>query len=115
MLVKEVISEEMVTLAEVNEILNDVKDRQNADVEMVYEKRKAIAHANKYVKTKAADARKLVKELLKLDKMKPEIAIKIADIMPKSKDELKTIYAKERFTLTKEDLDNILDIVSKYI
>ncbi len=114
MLVKKVISEEMITLAEVNEILNDVKDRQNADVEMVYEKRKAIAHANKYVKIKVEDARKIVKALLKLEKMKPEIAIKIADIIPESKDELKTIYAKERFTLTKEDMDNILNIVSKY-
>jgi len=42
--------------------------------------------------------------------MTSEIAIKIADIRPKSKDELRAIYAKERFTLSEEELDRILDI-----
>jgi DNA-directed RNA polymerase subunit F len=43
--------------------------------------------------------------------MTSEIATKIADIRPKTKDEIRALYAKERFTLTDEDLDAILDIV----
>lgn len=115
MLVKEVISEEMITLAEVKDLLNKVKEKHDTDEEIVYEKRKAIAHVNKYAKLKAKDARKLVEELSKIEKMKPEIAIKIADLVPRSTDELKSIYAKERFTLTKEDFKEILDIVAKYL
>ena len=49
-------------------------------------------------------------ELNKLEKMNPEIAIKIADIRPKTKDELRAIYAKERFNLSEEELDAILEI-----
>ncbi|KAF5413730.1 MAG: hypothetical protein C5S49_07900 [Candidatus Methanogaster sp.] len=44
--------------------------------------------------------------------MKPEIAIRIADILPATKDELRSIYAKERFILTAEDLDQMLDLVA---
>ena len=50
-------------------------------------------------------------ELLKLEKMKPEIAYRIANIMPKTRDELRAIYAKERFTLSLEELDAIIEIV----
>jgi DNA-directed RNA polymerase subunit F len=53
----------------------------------------------------------MVEELCKLEKMNPEIAVKIADIRPKTKDELRAIYAKERFTLSEEELDSILEIV----
>ena len=45
--------------------------------------------------------------------MKPEIAIRIADIMPQTRDELRTLYAKERFTLTDEELDQMLDMVEE--
>ena len=45
--------------------------------------------------------------------MKPDIAYRIASIMPKSRDELRAIYAKERFTLSGEELDEILDLVKR--
>jgi len=48
---------------------------------------------------------------MKLEKMSLEIAVKIADIKPENKDELRAIYAKERFTLSEEELDNILEMV----
>ena len=52
----------------------------------------------------------MVEELNKLEKMSPDIAIKIADIRPKTRDELRAIYAKERFNLSEEELDAILEI-----
>jgi DNA-directed RNA polymerase subunit F len=52
----------------------------------------------------------MVAELMKLEKMNRTIAIKIADIRPVTKDELRAIYAKERFTLSEEELDSILEI-----
>ena len=50
-------------------------------------------------------------KLLKLEKMKPEIAYRIANIMPKSRDEVRAIFAKERFTLAPEEIDSIIDLV----
>jgi DNA-directed RNA polymerase subunit F len=60
-------------------------------------------------------ARDLVAALLKLEKMKPDIAFRIANIMPRTRDELRAIYAKERFTLTGEELEQILSLVSEYL
>jgi DNA-directed RNA polymerase subunit F len=34
--------------------------------------------------------------------------------MPKTRDELRAIYAKERYTLTTEELDEILTIVAAH-
>ncbi len=78
---------------------------------MSYELRKSIEHANHLSKTSAEKAKALLAELLKLEKMKEEIAFRIANLMPRTRDELRAIYAKERFTLTPEELDEILDLV----
>jgi DNA-directed RNA polymerase subunit F len=46
--------------------------------------------------------------------MKPEIAIRIADVLPLSNDEIRTIYAKERYTLSEDELKQILELVVKF-
>ncbi|MBE0524733.1 MAG: RNA polymerase Rpb4 family protein [Methanosarcinales archaeon] len=113
MLVKEIINEEMLTLAEVKEILLKIREiRTEQEIELGYELRRAINHAETFGKTDSNAANKLVEELLRLEKMKPEIAFRLADIMPTSFDEIRSIYAKERFTLSEDELNKILDVVS---
>ncbi|MCD4767322.1 MAG: RNA polymerase Rpb4 family protein [Methanosarcinales archaeon] len=113
MIVKGIINEEMITLAEAKGILLDIKEKRvEEDMELGYELRRAINHAELFSKTDASKSRKLVEELLKLEKMKPEIAYRLADIMPDSFDEIRSIYAKERFTLSEEELTTILDSIT---
>jgi len=113
MIVKGIINEEMITLAEAKGILLDIKEKRvEEDMELGYELRRAINHAELFSKTDASKSRKLVEELLKLEKMKPEIAYRLADIMPDSFDEIRSIYAKERFTLSEEELITILDSIT---
>ncbi|MDV0445122.1 hypothetical protein MmiAt1_06790 [Methanimicrococcus sp. At1] len=116
MIVKEVVGEELLTLAEVKELLIQIMEerREESDEEQVYEFRKALNHAEIFSKLSAADAKKMVAELLEFEKMKPTIAVRITDILPLSRDELRSIYAKEKFTLKDEELDAILDVVRKY-
>ncbi|MDK2892383.1 RNA polymerase Rpb4 family protein [Methanohalophilus sp.] len=112
MIVKEVLEEELLTLPEAREILNRIlQERTERGEELGYEFRKAVNHADLFSKTSSAKARELVNKLLEMEKMKPEIAVHIADIMPLSRDELRSIYAKERFTLSEEELDQILELV----
>ena len=116
MIIKKVISEELITLPEVRDTLNAIKeDREKAGQELRYEQKRAVEHANKFSKIGSKESRDMVNELLTLEKMKPEIAIKIANLCPRTKDELRAIYAKERFTLNEAELKSILDIVSKYL
>lgn len=115
MIVKQVLNENMLTLPEVKNILDNIKEeREKEGKELGYELRKAISHAEMFSRISAKKSRELVNELINLEKMKPEIAIRIADILPLSNDEIRTIYAKERYTLSEDDLKLILELVIKY-
>lgn len=112
MKVKRIVSEERMLLPELRDTLLSVEAaRLESEEEMSYELRKSIEHASQLSKTSAEKARALVDELVKLEKMKEEIAYRIANLMPRTRDELRSIYAKERFNLTTEELDEILDLV----
>ena len=112
MIVKNILSEELMTLAEVKEALEEIRLRRAEEPEELgYELRRAIKHADIFSQGTAIESRKMVEELSGLEKMNPEIATKITDTRPKTKDEIRALYAKERFTLVDEDLDAILDIV----
>jgi len=116
MIIKKVISEELITLPEVRDTLNAIReDREKAGQELRYEQKRAVEHANKFSKIGSKESRDMVNELLTLEKMKLDIAIKIANLCPRTKDELRAIYAKERFTLNEAELKGILDIVAKYL
>ncbi|WP_292462700.1 RNA polymerase Rpb4 family protein [Methanolobus sp.] len=112
MIVKEILSEELLTLSEVKGILHQImEERLQNEEELGYELRKAINHADTFAKTSPEKARDLVNNLTALEKMKPEIAVRIADIMPMTRDELRSLYAKERFTLSDTELDQMLEMV----
>jgi DNA-directed RNA polymerase subunit F len=116
MRVKAVLGEERITLAELKEELTQVSEaRQEDATEMSYELRRSIDHATHLGKNSPDQAKDLVAFLMKLEKMKPDIAYRIANIMPRTRDELRAIYAKERFTLTGEELDEILSLVSEHL
>jgi DNA-directed RNA polymerase subunit F len=114
MIVKGVVKEEALTIAEAKDILNEITEKEKRS-DLGYEMRKMIAHSNKFARLSTRDARALVIELTKLEKMESGIAIKIADMTPTTRNEVRSIYAKERFTLTEDELDAILDIVARHI
>ncbi|MDI6811063.1 MAG: RNA polymerase Rpb4 family protein [archaeon] len=123
MIVKEIVNERVMTLAEAKDILTALKrsgkgkkteEGEEEEDEIRYERRKAHEHTTKFAKLGAGKSRALINELLRLAKMKEEIAVRIADLMPKSANEVRAIYAKERFTLTEADLEKILDLVARY-
>jgi DNA-directed RNA polymerase subunit F len=116
MIVKEVLNEELLTLAEVKEILTGIaEERRERDLEIGYEFRKALHHAELFSKFSGEKSRELVNKLLGLEKMKPHIAIRIADLLPQSRDELRAIYSKETSSLENEEMDQILEYVAEAI
>jgi DNA-directed RNA polymerase subunit F len=111
MIVKSVLQEDLLTLAEVKELLDQIRLKRADEEELGYELRRAIRHADLFARGTAEESQAMVAELIKLEKMNRQIAVKIADIRPTTKDELRAIYAKERFTLSEEELASILEIV----
>jgi len=114
---KEKLDEEYITISEAKSLLNEVEDERANDEsrDLRYELARAIEHVNRHATLEAEESRELVDDLLALDKVSEEIAHRIADLLPDDRTELRAIYANERFALDGEELDDILDIVAKYV
>ncbi|MDZ7687436.1 MAG: RNA polymerase Rpb4 family protein [Halobacteriales archaeon] len=115
MIVKEKLDEEYVTVAEVKEVLNEIaEERAEQDREMAYELRQSLDHANEFAVLEADEARELLDELNELEQVDDFVAHKVADLLPNTRDELRAIYAKERYSLDTDEIDEILNVVAKY-
>lgn len=82
--------------------------------ELSYEQKIALEHLNKFTKLSPADAEKFLEELSQVLRMSDETMIKILDLMPQNPDELRMIFAREKFSLKEEEIKKILEIVKKY-
>ncbi len=103
----------MVTTAEVKEILTQgIEDRD----EPINEQKYAREHADRFGRIKAEDSNKLVEELIEnVPRVKEHLAFKLADILPEHFDDVKAVFARERFSLTEDELKQIIDITKKYL
>ncbi|MFD1588814.1 RNA polymerase Rpb4 family protein [Halorientalis brevis] len=113
---KEKLGEEYLTLAETKDILADLERERAADEdrEMRYELARAIEHVNRFATLTPEESQEFVDELLELEKVDEPTAYKIANTLPQDRDELRAIYAQERFSLSGDELDAVLDVVAKY-
>jgi len=113
---KEKVDEEYLTIAETKEILEDIEAERalDEDREMRYELSRAIEHVNRFAELGAEESRQFVEELLEHEKVNEKTAYKIADLRPLDRDELRAVYAQERFSLSGDELDEILNIVKQY-
>jgi len=113
---KEHVEDEFLTMGEVKELLEDVERERAADEdrELPYELARSIEHVNRFAVLEPEESRELVEELQELDKVDEATAFKVAELLPQSRDELRAVYAQERYTLDGDELDAILDVVAKY-
>lgn len=106
---------DLVAISRVKKLLEDDEKR----MELSYEKKLALEHAKTFSKMGVTNMEKLIKELVNddacKDKMTGSIALKIAEHLPRDVNELRPFFAKERYTLEKNEIDQILSIVTKYI
>ena len=102
---------EPVSLTEVKNILKKIEKERK---ELLYEQKIALEHANKFAKLNEKKTKDLIKELKTLEFIQDAHAYKIADILPTTEDDVKTIFAKERITLKENDIKSILNIVNKH-
>ncbi|QWC18668.1 RNA polymerase Rpb4 family protein [Halorubrum sp. 2020YC2] len=113
---KEKLDEEYVTTSEAKEILVEIEDEraEDEDRDLRYELARAIEHVNRFADLDADESRDLVEELTELDQIDVPTAVKITDLLPEDRTELRSVFAQERYSLDGEELDEILDVVAKY-
>ena len=102
--------EEYLSLAEVKGLLEAEKQARPT---LAPEQQYALQHAQLFARISPEIAAKIAKELLEIPMMSRANAVKIADLMAVHVDDVRSVLAKERFSLSKEDLDRVVEIVNK--
>lgn len=114
---KEKVDEEYLTVSEVKDLIEEVEANRAADEEreIRYELARAIEHVNRFAVLDGEESRELVGELAELEKVDEKTAFKIADLLPRDRDELRAVFAQRRYALDGDELDEILNVVSRYV
>jgi len=113
---KEIVDEEYLTVSETKELLEDLEvERAAADREMHYVLARSIEHVNTLAELDADEAREDVERLQTLEKVDEATAYKIADLLPRDRDELRSVFAQERYSMSGEELDEILRVLAEYV
>lgn len=113
---KEINGEEYLTVPETKELLADIEAERSMDEdrELPYELARAIEHVNRFSVLTPEEARELVSDLRDLEKVDEPTAYKIANLLPRDRDELRSVYAQQRYTLSGDELDDILNVVARH-
>lgn len=108
-------TEQYLTLAEVRDLLTAEAETRGQESLLASQKH-ALEHAQAVCKNPSGEnAKELVEEVKQIDVVSDSIACKIADILPKYPEDVRAIFSKERITLEPAQIQEILDIVAKYI
>jgi DNA-directed RNA polymerase subunit F len=102
---------EFVSIPEVKDILEDVQEGR----ELNYEQKLALEHATYSVQTTPKEAGKLIKALMEHERITEALAFKIVELWPTHPDDVKAIFAKERFTLKEDEIEDILQKVADHM
>ncbi|VVC72208.1 Uncharacterised protein [uncultured archaeon] len=78
------------------------------------EQRSTLEYSKKFAKIGKRKAAEMMEKLGKLDKMKPEIAVKVVDLMPENKEQVKLLFAKERVTATDAEVSAVIKVVEDF-
>lgn len=103
--------EAYVSLTELKVILDKEKAARG---ELNPEQQYSLSHSSLFARVPAEKVPAIVKELMEIPMMSAFNAAKIVDLMPTHLDDVRAIFAKERFSLSKEDAEKVIEIVGKY-
>ncbi|MEM0359341.1 MAG: RNA polymerase Rpb4 family protein [Candidatus Hadarchaeales archaeon] len=105
-----IVSERPVTLAEVLQLLEEIKKER----ELRYEQRLDYDYAQKFVRVKPDGAAKLVEELMKNFELRETVAVQLVDLMPETPEEVEMLLSKERKRLSPEETKKLLELLDQY-
>lgn len=108
----EIIKKKKIPLATVRKVL-----RKRLKSKLTYEQKMALENAEEFTKTSEYDAESIIKDLKALDmrKLKDKFIVKIADLIPQNKEELKIILSSSKISFKDDEIKQILDIVKKNV
>jgi len=106
-MVRKIIKERKITMGEVLDVLNEEDELGQFQL-------RVLDYVKKMTKINGKKSEELVKKLLELGDITEEEAVQIVNIMPKSKEELKTIFYHRKTIIMEEFLNKILEILDAF-
>ena len=110
MIFMKLIEAKPVGMPEAKEILTS----RETGKELSYEQKLALEHLKKFTKLNQTESKKFLEELSNVLRMSHETMVQILNVMPKNSDELRMVFAKEKFSLKDDEIEKILGIIKKY-
>ncbi|MDY0293275.1 MAG: hypothetical protein RBQ77_01705 [Candidatus Methanomethylophilaceae archaeon] len=104
-------SERYVSLAEVRDLLTAEGEKR----ELLVTQKASRDHAQAVCALSVEDAEALAKEVKVSPDITDAVAYKIADLLPQYPEDIRAILAKERLNLEPAKVEQIIQIVGKYI
>ncbi|MDO5852524.1 MAG: RNA polymerase Rpb4 family protein [Thermoplasmata archaeon] len=99
-----------VSVAEVKDLLEAESEARGYEF-MLASQKAALDHAQKTCSISKEQADAIMEAANALDFVTENVAVKIADLLPEYPEDVRAIFAKERVTLEKEQIESILEIV----
>lgn len=100
-----------VTLADVKAMLERASKER---VELTYEQKLALEHAQRFAKLTPVKAKELLADLKKLDFVTDFIALQLANIMPRNDVELRAVFQKVKTPLGDKEVKQVLAVLEKH-
>jgi len=100
-----------VTLAEVKQILT----KESKERELSPEQKLALENAQRFANIDIDSVKKLRKDLEALGFLNEQHIVKIIDLLPQTPDDVRLIFTKERTSLDRKQVEQIIETVQKYL
>ena len=104
-------TDRFVSLSEVKQLLA----KESKQRELSTEQKVALDHAQKFSSLEQDDAKKLHKELSGLGFISEQNIVKITDLLPVKPEDVRLVFSKERLTPEKKQIEQIIEIVQKFV
>jgi len=106
----EIVSEEDIS----NAVAKDIMEARKKEHDLVYEQKICLEYLEKTCKLSPSKVQSLTEELSKIAILKPRYMALIVNVLPDTEGEVEALFSKERTNLKKEEVKQIVGIVSKY-
>jgi len=109
-----VLSETPITMAELKEDLQNIKER---DGELNFRAGKTEDYLNMFVEMDVKKVQELKQKLVDLNipRFREEHVTKVSDVLPKTLDELKILLSGFTITVDNANMQKIVDVVKDYV
>lgn len=86
-------------------------ERMNLIEQIQYEHKLALDHVRLLAQSSPEISKAIIEKVIDLEHVDDYYAAKIADILPMHPDDVRSIFARERFSLSRDEIDSIISAV----